>query len=297
MLKVTWPILLSAAALFAANNTIDPPVTSDISAPEHALIRQTPHTETLLTDTPQKTVVVKHGKGAKTLAFESMGKTGASMMAGPAAGIAMPYAETGVVKAAHLGKEFVSRHGIDGKHIEFDALAGTTAGVSLRPGNIEILIPVNRYLISAQPVAKDIRPVLVKLDVNLKDQVRIIAARHIELRQEKKGRFDVRPPTTRIEHEVEETVISSSFERLPGNVYRLVNTDPLAAGEYAIVFREKAASGKYTANVALKGTQQEYQARDSSRSSLSELMNPANRSTTMVVSPTNFIAFDFRVLA
>lgn len=285
--------LLMAATLIAATNynldALTPP------ACDRALVRQAPHTESLLTDSTQKMMSVKHGKGVKTVALESLGKTGASMVGGPAAAIAMPYMETGAAKAAHFGKELVTRHGTNAVRIEFDTLTGTTAGVSLRPGNIEILVPVNQYITSAEAL-EDIRPVLVKLDVNLKDQVRIIAARHVELRQEKKSRFDLRPAVTRIEHEVTEMVVPSSFERLPENVYRIVNSEPLGPGEYALVFRRKAVSGQYTTNVALRGTTPESQTRDSSGSSLSDLMNPANRSNTLTVVATNSIAFDFRVL-
>jgi hypothetical protein len=218
------------------------------------------------------------------------------MMGGPAATLAVPYMENGAAKAAHFGKEFLARHGTDSQHIEFDTLAGTTAGVTLKPGNVEVLVPLNQYISSAQAVLEDIRPVLVKLDISVKDQVRIIAARHIDLRQEKNGRFDLKPAVTRIEGDVVEVTVPSSFERLPGNVYRIVNTEPLAVGEYAIVFRQKAESGRYTANVVLRTTTQQYQPRDSSRSSLSELMNPPSRSSNLAVATTNFIAFDFRIL-
>jgi len=296
MSKHAFTVLLSATALMvAAKTTLE---AEEPGAPlcEHALVRQPPHTETLLSDAPQKTVTLKHGKGAKTLALESLGNTGARMIGGPAATLATPYMENGAAKAAHFGKELVARHGTDAKYIEFDTLAGTTAGVTLKPGNMELLVPLNQYIPSAQTVLEDIRPVLLKLDVSVKDQVRIIAARHIELRQEKKGRFDLKPAATRIEGDVDEIIFPSSFERLPGNVYRVVNTEPLTAGEYAVVFRKQAEGGQYTANVVLRTTTQQYQARDSSGSSLSELMNPANRSNNLAVSATNFIAFDFRIL-
>jgi len=296
MSKHACIILLGATVLMVAAKTTL--IAEEPGTPlcEHALVRQAPHTETLLTDAPQKTVTLKRGKGAKTLALESLGKTGARMMGGPAATLAMPYMENGAVKAAHFGKELVARHGTDAKQIEFDTLTGTTAGVSLKPGNVEVLVPLNQYIASAQVVLQDIRPVLLKLDVDVKDQVRIIAARHIELRQEKKGRFDLKPGVTRIEGDLDEVIVPSSFERLPGNVYRVVNKEPLTAREYAIVFRKRAECGQYTTNVVLRTTTQQYQARDSSRLSLSELMNPDNRSNNLAITPTNFIAFDFRIL-
>jgi hypothetical protein len=284
----------------AGINTTDIAGEPNTSLCGHAVIRQAPHTEALLSDAPQKTAILKRGKDAKALALESLGKTGVSMMGGPAAALAMPYMENGAAKAAHFGKELVSRHGTDVKHLEFDTLAGTTAGVSLKPGNVEILVPLNQYIPSAQAVGEDIRPVLLKLDVSAKDQVRILAARHIELRQRKKGRFDLKPAPARIEGNVDEVIVPSSFERLPGNVYQVVNTEPLIAGEYAIVFRKKSEGGQYTTNVVLRTITPQYQARDSSGSSsgpnLSELMNSANRSNDLAVTATNFIAFDFRIL-
>jgi hypothetical protein len=116
------------------------------------------------------------------------------------------------------------------------------------------------------------------------------------LRQNKKGRLDLKPAVVRIERGVDEVLVPSSFERLPGNVYRVVNTEPLTAGEYAVVFRRRAEGGQYTANVVLRAATQQSQAGESSVSSLAERLNPANRSGNLVVTPTNFIAFDFRIL-
>jgi hypothetical protein len=296
MSKRAWIFLVSVTALLAGINPSDVAGETNTSICEHAVIRQAPHTEALLTDAPQKTAILKRGKDRKTLALESVGKTGASMVGGPAAALAVPQMEDGAAKAAHFGKELVSRRGTGVKHIEFDTLAGTTAGISIKPGNAEILVPLDQYILSAQALGEDIRPVLLKLDPSVKDQVRILAARHIELRQKKKGRFDLKPAATRIEGDVDEVIVPSSFERLPGNVYRVMNTKPLIAGEYAIVFRQKSEGGQYTTNVVLRTTTPQYQARDSSGSSLSELMNPANRSNNLAVTATNFIAFDFRVL-
>lgn len=295
MSKHSSTVRIAAAFLVAGTSTTGIAGEPDISSCEHALVRQAPHSEALLTDASQKIVTVKRGRGAKTLVFESIGKTGASMIGGPAATLAVPYLETGATKAAHLGRELVARHGIDARQIEFDTLAGATAGVSLKPGNVEILVPLNRYMPSADTALEEIRPVVLKLSVSVKDQVRVIAARNIELRQEKKGRLDLRHVVTRIERDVDEIVVRSSFERLPGNVYRIVTTEPISAGEYALVFRKKTESGRFTTNIALRTTQQ-YQAHDTSGSSLAELMNPGNRSNNLVITATDFIAFDFRIL-
>ena len=88
-------IVLSATALMVATKTNVIADEPDTPLCEHALVRQAPHTETLLTDAPQKTLTVKQGKGAKAIALESLGKTGARMMGGPAATLAMPYMENG----------------------------------------------------------------------------------------------------------------------------------------------------------------------------------------------------------
>jgi hypothetical protein len=189
----------------------------------------------------------------------------------------------------------MSRHGTDTKRVEFDVLPGTTAGVSVNPGKVEILVPLNQYLLSAQPI-EDVRPVLLKLDVSAKDQVRIVAARHIDLKQEKKTRFDFKPAVDRTEESVDETELAVSFKRLPGNVYRIVNTDALAVGEYAVVFRTHGVSGHYTANVALKTTVPQVQGRSGSGASLADMMSGTRPSNALATSTTNFIAFDFRVL-
>ena len=295
MSKLPFIFLLKATALIGGINNNIPAETWETAVAQRALIRQAPHVETLLTDTPQKTATLSHVKGTKTLALESVGKTCGGMMAGPAANLAVPYAETGAVKLGHLGRELISRHGTDTKHVEFDVLPGTTAGVSVNPGKVEILVPLNQYLLSAQSI-EDVRPVLLKLDVSVKDQVRIVAARHIDLKQEKKTRFDLKPAVDRTEESVEETELAVSFERLPRNVYRIVNTDALAVGEYALVFRTKGESGHYTANVALKTTTPHVQVQSGSGKSLAEMMSGTQSSTGLATSITNFIAFDFRVL-
>jgi hypothetical protein len=92
--------------------------------------------------------------------------------------------------------ELISRHGTDTKHVKFDVLPGTTAGVSVNPWKIEILVPLNQYLLRAQSI-EDVRLALLKLDVSAKDQVRIFAAPHIDFKQEKKTRFDLRPAERR----------------------------------------------------------------------------------------------------
>ena len=263
---------------------------------EHAFIRQAPQTEALLTDTPQQSVSAKRGKGSRTTALEAVGKSGAAVVGGPVAAAAAPYAAAGAAKAVHLGRGLVSRHGSESQHLEFDTIAGTTAAVSLRPGNVTILVPLNQYISSAQVLAGDIRPVILKLDVDLKSQMRILAARHIDLKQDKKRRFDLKPAVERIEADVEEWVMPASFERLPDNVYQIRTMQPLTPAEYALVFRTKAKNGMFTENLALHAPRQEYGGGDPSRHKPGDLVSAGTASSELRVSPTEFIAFDFRVL-
>src|SRR5215467_9184567 len=58
---------------------------------EHAIARQAPRTETLLTGIPQLSVSIHQPKGSKTIALESVGKTGAAVVGGPVAGAAALY--------------------------------------------------------------------------------------------------------------------------------------------------------------------------------------------------------------
>jgi hypothetical protein len=203
--------------------------------------------------------------------------------------------EAGAAKAARFGKSLLSRHGSEFEQVEFDALAGATADVSFRAGNLEIVVPLNQYVTSAQALPEDVRPVILKLDVDPKRQVRILAARHIVLKKDKKGQFDFKPAVERSETGVDEFVIPSSFERLPENVYRIRTTEPLAAAEYALIFRTKAKDGNFTGNVALKVAKQGRGGREAPRQSMADLMNGGRRTGELPAKPTSFIAFDFRV--
>ena len=113
MLKIACLTLMTVAALPAQTSTpaatSSVPASPDAVACDHALIRQATGTESLLTDSPQRTVSMKHVRGEKTVVLESLGKTGAGMVGGPAAGIAMPYVETGAAKVAHWGKGLLTR--------------------------------------------------------------------------------------------------------------------------------------------------------------------------------------------
>ena len=88
----------------------------------------------------------------------------------------------------------------------------------------------------------------------------------------------------------------ASFERLPDNVYQIRTMQPLTPAEYALVFRTKAKNGMFTENLALHAPRQEYGGGDPSRHKPGDLVSAGTASSELRVSPTEFIAFDFRVL-
>jgi hypothetical protein len=299
MSKAELTILVSIFALSAAAANAEDGHRRVPKLPDRAIIRQAPGVEALLSDSAQRVILLKGGAASAKAVFalETATQAGAAIVGGPAR-LAVPYVAEGATKAAHVGKTLVTGHGSDVKYIELDALPGTTAATSLRTGNVEILVPLNEYIPSADAVMDDIRPVLLRL-TSMKDQVRLLAARQIELRSQKRGRFHVRSPIERIEVEVEENVVPASFERLADNVYRIW-TQPLTVGEYALVFRMKAATGRYTTNVALRSAIRAASSGPdipSPTSTLTDLINPSKKPNPARESQaTSFIAFDFRLL-
>jgi hypothetical protein len=301
MSKVELMILMGSLAVSnTAANTKDTNRPRS-TVPNHAVICQRSGVETLLSDSQQRIFVVKGGSASAKAAFalEMAAQAGAGIMGGPAR-LAVPYVADGAAKAAHAGKGLITGHAGIVKCIELDVLSGATASISLLPGNVEIVVPLNEYIPSADAVMRDLRPVLLKVEPSMKDQVRLLAARHIELRPQKSGRLHLGSPAERIEVEVYENVIPASFERLANNVYSIRTTQPLAAGEYALVFRKKATSGRYTTNVALRSGLQFAGQRPeipAPSSKLADLISPPKRPNPAQESrATNYIAFDFRVL-
>ena len=80
MSKLGFIFLVTATALLAGTNVVDAVSERDAPFYQHAVVRQLPRTESLLTDVPQRNAILKAGKGAKTVALESLGKTGAGIM-------------------------------------------------------------------------------------------------------------------------------------------------------------------------------------------------------------------------
>ena len=74
------------------------------------------------------------------------------------------------------------------------------------------------------------------------------------LKQMKKGRFDLKPTTDRVEGDVEQSLVPITVERMPDGIVRITTSEDLKRGEYALVLRKKGASSVHTANVPLKAT-------------------------------------------
>ena len=68
-------------------------------------------------------------------------------------------------------------HGSDTKGFEYDTLPGATAEVTLKEGNAEFLVPMNNYVPSADFDVARVQPVLVRLELRDRDNVRLIASR------------------------------------------------------------------------------------------------------------------------
>jgi hypothetical protein len=163
-----------------------------------------------------------------------------------------PYMGETIRKAANLGKGMLLNRSSDTKGFEVETLSGMTAEATLKEGRAEIFVPVSKFLPSADLDPASIEPALLRLTPRPNEGTRLLSGRKVLLKQTKKGRFDTRPATERIESELEQTVIPVSVERLPDGVVKVMPQEELKRGEYALVFRRKDAAGAYTGNVPLK---------------------------------------------
>jgi hypothetical protein len=163
-----------------------------------------------------------------------------------------PYMGDTIAKAANLGKGMLLNKGSDTKGFEIETLPGLTADVTLKEGKAEFFIPMNRYIPSANFDPATVEPVLLRLDPRDKDQNRVLSGRKVLLKQEKKGRFDMKPTTDRQESNVEQAIVPVTVERMPDNVFKITTQEDLKRGEYGLLFRKKDAAGAYTTNVPLK---------------------------------------------
>jgi hypothetical protein len=165
-----------------------------------------------------------------------------------------PYMNDSIRKGIDLGKGMLVGHGSDTKGFEYDTLPGATADVTLKEGNAEFLVPMNNYVPSADFDAAGVQPILVRLEPRDRDNARLITSRQVILKQNKTGRFDLKPTVERQEAGVEQNLVPVSVERLPGNVFKVTPNAPLAAGEYGLVFRRASDTGDLVQNVPLRPT-------------------------------------------
>ncbi|HET8550297.1 MAG TPA: hypothetical protein VFL57_19940 [Bryobacteraceae bacterium] len=163
-----------------------------------------------------------------------------------------PYLGDTVAKAANLGKGMLLNRGTDTKGFEIETLSGMTADATLKEGTADVFVPLTRFLPSADLDPATIEPVLLRLEPRPKEGTRLLSGRKVLLKQTKKGRFDMKPTTDRIESDLEQTVVPTTTERFPDGVLKITTQQELKRGEYALVFRRKDAAGAYTANVPLK---------------------------------------------
>jgi hypothetical protein len=163
-----------------------------------------------------------------------------------------PYMGEAFQQFTNVGKSVFTGHGTDVKGFEYDSLPGLAARVTLKPLPAELIIPLEPFRPAADFSFDNIQPVLLRLQVRLDDQMRLLASHRVVIKQEKKGRFDLKPKSERQEAAVDERAIPIQFERQPGNVLRVTTSAPLEPGEYALVLRTKSGEGAPTQNVALK---------------------------------------------
>jgi hypothetical protein len=157
-------------------------------------------------------------------------------------------------KAAKLGKGLLLNQNGATKGFEIETLTGSTADVTLKEGRVELLIPLNRYVSSAEMDPSTIEPVVLRMQPRENEQRRVLSDRKVILKVTKKGRFDLKPTTDRVESDVEQSLVPIAVERMPNGVIRITTAEDLKRGEYALVFRKKDPSSVYTANVPLRAT-------------------------------------------
>ena len=167
-----------------------------------------------------------------------------------------PYLGDTLAKAANLGKGMLLNRGSDTKGFEIETLPGMTAEATLKEGTAEIFVPIRQFLPSADLDPSTIEPVLLQLAARPQEGTRLLSGRKVLLKQTKKGRFDLKPTTERIESDLEQTLIPITVDRLPDGVLRIAPRQDLKRGEYALVFRRKDAAGGSAANVPLKPSAQ-----------------------------------------
>ncbi len=138
----------------------------------------------------------------------------------------------------------------DLKGFEFEFLRGERSSVSVLGQDVEIVVPVDPFLPVEVPIS-DIRPVLLRLDVTGKDQVRVLTTRSVLLKPNKRARSGDDSPD-RNELSVQQSVIEIGIERKEGTTFVVRPNTALPSGEYAVIIFGRSTKGAYTENVPLR---------------------------------------------
>lgn len=211
-----------------------------------------------LSDKPQSVMFVKSEAGTAkeavvNIVLSDVGIKLITMGLSPMVGW-NPYMGDAISKAAKLGKGMLLNSNGTTKGFEIETLTGSTSDVTLKEGKVELRIPLNRYISSAEMDPNTIEPVVLRMQPRDNEQRRVLSGRKVILNQTKKGRFDMKPTTDRVESNVEQSLVPITVERMPDGVIKITTNEDLKRGEYALVFRKKDASSVLTANVPLKAT-------------------------------------------
>src|ERR1051326_7189720 len=213
-------------------------VTSAIAQPpqDRVTVKQG-ETSMTLNDAPQKVLFVKSESDdpkaaiANTL-ITQVGLNLLTMGMGSQMLRWNPYMGEAFQQFTSLGKGLFTGKGNDVKGFEYDTLPGLTAGVTLKPQPVEILMPLDPLRPSADFNIDSVQPVLLRLETRPEDQLRVMASHRIVIKQEKKGRFDLKPKSEREEKDVQQRLIPVELQRQPGNILRVTTTPALHPAEY-----------------------------------------------------------------
>ena len=211
-----------------------------------------------LSDKPQSVMFVKSEAGTAkeavvNIVLSDVGIQLITMGLSPMIGW-NPYMGDAITKVAKLGKGMLLNSNGTTKGFEIETLTGSTSDVTLKEGKVELLIPLNLYIPSADMDPGTIEPVVLRMQPRDNEQRRVLSGRKVILNQTKKGRFDMKPTTDRVESDVEQSLVPITVERMPNGVVKITTNEDLKRGEYALVFRKKDAASVLTANVPLKAT-------------------------------------------
>ena len=259
-----------AAGEPVAGNVVKDPGPALPSAPPVAAVPETPLTTVTarqgattfpLSDKPQSVLFVKSEAGTAKEAVVNivLGDVGIQLITmglAPMVGW-NPYLGDVVSKAAKVGKGLLLNQNGATRGFEIETLTGATADVTLKEGKAEFLIPMNRYIPSADMDPSTIEPVVLRMQPRENEQRRVLSGRKVIIKTTKKGRFDMKPTTDREESNVEQSLVPITVERMPNEIIKITTGEDLKRGEYALVFRKKDVASPLTSNVVLKATQKQ----------------------------------------